>query len=170
MTVVVGPLLGGDSAFAARLIGVQFECDGQVVLETSYQDDGLPEAAAVWRYLGRNPIMAAAPARIVPNNDNPVRAELRGDVTISIYHASRLIARAKVPNLILVRGDASSTHWFLPADEVERTAHLAGIGPADSPASVWSWWISVAALAILSLSLIWFAIRCRYSSRGNCYP
>ena len=104
-----GLALGSESASAARLIHVRFERDRQAFLETSYQDDGLPDAAIIWRYLGRKPIMAEASLLVVAGTADPTRAEVHGEVTISILHASRLIARAKVSGLTLAREDPTST-------------------------------------------------------------
>jgi len=157
-----GLLLGGKSASAARLINVTFERDGRVLLKTSYEDGGLADAATVWRYLGRKPIMVAESPLVLANTADPMRADLGGEVTVSVLHASRLIARAKVSGLTLVRGDPSNPEWFLPGDEVERTARVAGLGPAASPGSVWSWWIASGTFVFLCLSLWWFARRFRY--------
>ena len=151
----VGLLLGGESASAARLIHVRFESARRLLLETFYQDGGLADAATVWRYLGRKPIMVAESPLVVANTADPVRADLSGDVTISVQHASRLIARAKVSGLTLTRGDPQNPQWFLPGAEVERTARAAGLGQAVSPGSVRSWWITSATFAFLCLSLWW---------------
>ena len=156
-----GLLLGGKSASAARLIDVTFESDGRVLLETYYEDSGLVDAATVWRYLGRKPIMVAKSPLVHANTTDPMRADLDGDVTVSILHAGRLIARAKVSGLSLTRGDPSNTEWFLPGDEVERTARVAGLGPAMSPANVWPWWIALGSMALLCFSFWWFARRSR---------
>jgi hypothetical protein len=162
-----GLVLSGKSASAARLIHVTFEHDDRVVLETYYQDGGLADAATVWRYLGRKPIMIGESPLGVASTGDPMRADLDGKVTISVLHADRLIARANVSGLTLVRGDPSDTQWFLPGDEVERTARAAGLGPAASPAIVWSWWIALGMIGFLCLSFRWFALRLRYKGEPN---
>ena len=169
----VGLLLGGESASAARLIHVRFESARRLLLETYYQDGGLADAATVWRYLGRKPIMVAESPLIVATTADPTRADLSGEVTISVQHASRLIARAKVSGLTLTRGDPQDLQWFLPGAEVERTARAAGLGQAVSPGnglgqavslgSVRSWWIiTLATFAFLCLSLWWLTKWFRY--------
>jgi hypothetical protein len=157
----IGLVLSWKSASAARLINVTFERDGRVLLETYYQDGGLADAATVWRYLGRKPIMVEESPLVVANTADPLRADLGGFVTVSVLHAGRLIARAKVSGLTLSRGDPSKTQWFLPGDEVERTALVARLGPAASPGRVWSWWIALATFALLCVGLWWFARRFR---------
>jgi hypothetical protein len=152
-----GLLLGGKSASAARLIQVTFERDAGVLLETYYQDGGRADAATVWRYLGRKPIMVAESPRIVAKTGDAKRAQLDGEVTISVLHAGRLIGRAKVSGLTLVRGDPGSEDWFLPGAEVERTARLAGVGPVASPGNVWSWSIASGMFGLLCLCFWWFA-------------
>jgi hypothetical protein len=160
LRVWAGLLLSGNSAYAARLINVRFESGDRVLLETYYQDDGLPGLATIWRYLGRKPIMAEASELVAATAPDPLRAELTGGVIIRVMHAGRLIAQAKVDGLTLKRENTSNAHWFLPGDEVERTARIAGLGPA--PANiVWPWWITLAltGIALLSLSLLWLLIR-----------
>ena len=167
--------LDGESAFAARLLTVTFERDGRLLLQTSYDDDGFANAATVWRYLGRKPIMVAASSQVLASTVDPLRADLSGDVTISVRHVNRLIARAKVSHLTLARSDPSDTHWFLPGDEVERTARIAGLGPAVppttwpalhvSPGSGWIWCIALATYSVPFLGLWWFVRRLRNQHR-----
>jgi hypothetical protein len=157
-----GLMIGGKSACAARLIHVTFERDGRVLLETYYEDGGLADAATVWRYLGRKPIMIEKSPLVLANTTDPLRAHLDGEVTISVLHAGRLIARAKVSGLTLVRGEPGNAQWFVPVDEVERTARVAGLGPAVSRGTVWSWSIALGMFGFLCLSLWWLARWVRY--------
>src|SRR5690242_4658320 len=108
---------------------------------------------------------------VVANIADPTRADLRGDVTISVLHARRLLARAKVSGLTIARGDPQDMQWFLPGAEVERTARAAGLGQAVSPprrmartsrlgrsvspGGVRLWWLGLATSAVLCLSLWW---------------
>jgi hypothetical protein len=156
-------LLSGESASAARLLNVRFESAGRLLLETYYQDGELADAATVWRYLGRRPIMVEESPLVVADTADPTRADLSDDVTISVQHAGRLIARAKVSGLTLTRGDPRSLQWFLPGAEVERTARAAGLGQAVSPGSVRPWWIMWAGFALLCLSLWWLTRWFRYN-------
>jgi hypothetical protein len=132
-----------------------------VLLETGYEDGGLADTATVWRYLGRKPIIVGKSSLVVASAGDPLRADLAGDVTITVAHADRLLARATITGLTLARKDASDPDWFLPEDEVERTARAAGLRQAVSPESIWPWWIALATFAILCLSLWWFARRHR---------
>jgi hypothetical protein len=161
--LVVGLLLSGESASAARLLNVRFESAGRLLLETYYQDGELADAATVWRYLGLRPIMVEESPLVVADTADPTRADLSGDVTISIQHAGRLIARAKVSGLTLTRGDPRGLQWFLPSAEVERTARAAGLGQAVSPGSLRPWWITWATFAVLCLSLWWLTRWFRYN-------
>ena len=97
LLLFAGLMLGGKSAFAASLIDVTFERDGRVILGTYNQDGGSADAATVWRHLGRKPIMVAESPLVLANTADPMRADLGGDVTVSVRHAGRLIARARVP-------------------------------------------------------------------------
>ena len=53
-------LLFTQSASAARLLQVYIEQDGEVIVHTFYQDGGRADAATVWRYLERDPIMVSS--------------------------------------------------------------------------------------------------------------
>lgn len=111
-------ILTGEPALAARLLRATVELNGQMVFSSGYGDDdlnGVAPASTVWAYLGHEPLWCEA--------GNNVATTLQGVVAIQIMHGS-IIAQATVTNLNLAQ-----THgkWFLPADEVERTARAAGL-------------------------------------------
>jgi hypothetical protein len=114
---------------------VYIEQDGAVVIHSYYQDDGLADAATVWRYLQRPPLMVDDDAMAVETNAaSPLEAELTGeDLAIRIQHAHRIIAEARLSTLSLRRVDEQTRRWFLPAAEVERTAAIAGLGMPNMP-------------------------------------
>jgi hypothetical protein len=119
---------------AARLLQVYIELDGIVVIHGYYQDDGLADAATVWRYLQRPPIMADEDAMAVKASaTKPLEAELVGEVAIRIQHVNRIIAEARLSTLALRRVDVQTRGWFLPAAEVERAAAIAELGIPNMP-------------------------------------
>jgi hypothetical protein len=129
-------LLLGQAATAARLLDVYIEQDGAVVIHSYYQDDGLADAATVWRYLQRPPIIVDDDAMAVKANAaSPLEAELVGDVAIRIQHVNRIIAQARLSTLALRRADEQTSGWFLPAAEVERAAAIAGLGKPNMSAN-----------------------------------
>ncbi|MBC8876144.1 MAG: hypothetical protein H8E44_42505 [Planctomycetes bacterium] len=122
-----------ESASAARLLQVHVERDGQLVLHTYYDDGGKADAATVWRYLGRQPIMLEEETMSVePDTQNPLRATVDGDILIRFSHVDRVLAQTKLTRLNLIRSDAQSSMWFLSEQEVERTATIAGLGPPSA--------------------------------------
>ena len=93
-----------QAATAARLLQVYIEQDGAVVIHSYYQDGGLADAATVWRYLQRPPIMVDDDAMAVKANAaSLLKAELAGDVTMRIQHVNRIIAQARLSTLALRR-------------------------------------------------------------------
>jgi hypothetical protein len=123
-------------ATAARLLQVYIEQNGDVVMHGYYQDGGLADAATVWRYLQRPPIMVDDDAVAVKANAaSPLQAELAGDVTMRIQHVNHIIAQARLSTLALRRVDEQTFGWFLPAAEVERTAAIAGLGGPNTPSN-----------------------------------
>jgi hypothetical protein len=111
-------------ASAARLNAVKFEHDGKLVLTTYYSDNGHPPAAEVWQGLGASPNMAdEEKATVAASPDDSLKARLTGNIVISIKNTG---TRVQVNELKLVRDDATKQEWYLPAEELERTARMAG--------------------------------------------
>lgn len=114
---------------AARLLQVYIEQDGKVVAHTYYEDNGLAEAATVWRYLATPPIQVDEDIAQLEPDHSALETTLSGELVIRIQHADRLIAEAGLSSLTLQRTTAGSQAWFLPDSETERTARVAGLGP-----------------------------------------
>jgi hypothetical protein len=158
LALLAAAALGDESAFAARLLTAEVEVDGKLVLRTSYADDGTANRSAVWRYLGREPGMAET-AKIQPDEANPDRARLTGNIAIRIHHGGGSVVLAKATELQLVRIGSPNDRWYLPADEVERIAAANGIprnAPMGAPAATF-WLAIVALLAVLVLALVLLA-------------
>jgi hypothetical protein len=106
------------SAHAARLITAQFDVDGEQVLETYYSDDGYPTAHEVLWYLATPPNMVGDDTvKVTPLADNPLAAELTGDVVVTLRNGRGLFMTDK---LRLIRDSAEEDRWYLPRDEVQR--------------------------------------------------
>lgn len=120
-------------ACGARLLQVYLEADDRTILHTFYQDDGRAKAAAIWRYLKAPPIMVDENATSISvGTRDPLLATVQGNLILRVQHKERVIARASLSTLTLRREERQSQAWFLPAAEVERTAAVAGLGPAHS--------------------------------------
>ena len=146
------------SARAARLLNVYFEVDGEVVAHTYYDDGGRADAATVWRYLGRPPIMVDHETiRVEADANSPFYAKLEGDVRVRVQHVERIIAQVRVSGLTLYRQDQRTQQWFLPVSEVERTAGIAGLGPPSPPATLGASPVRLLALAGFAI-LVLFGI------------
>ncbi len=144
-----------EPAFAARLLQVHVECDGQLVVHTYYDDAGRADGATVWRYLGRQPIMVEEETVTVePDAEAPLQATLNGDILVKFSHGDRVLAQAELSRLTLIRPDAQSSMWFLPGQEVERTATIAALGPPSALPEMQVFGIS--GLVGLSLLLVVF--------------
>ncbi len=158
-----------DSAFAARLVTVLVQLDGQTVLTSTYEDDDFwgapPSAATVWRYLGKEPMWAEKGVQVTADAAAPLQAKLKGSVVIRLQHVDHLIVEVRTSELILIRADPSSIRWFLPAEEVERLAEANGIPGVPRPtlfqrASTWLGLSAVAAVLAVSLGA-WLLLRAR---------
>lgn len=133
MTFIGGLLLTATTTSpveAARLLTATVELDGQIVLNTAYPDDSNPYQERVWRYLADPPGWTES-SKIQASHDDPLRAELKGEIVIRIVHVSRTIVEARATELTLVRPDPLSDYWHLPDSEVERVATANGIGEAS---------------------------------------
>ncbi len=121
-------------ASAARLLEAFVAQDGEVVIHTYYQDEGRADAATVWRYLAEPPIMVDDDVtNIETTSEDLLSAALTGNLLIRIQHGDRIIARSQLARLMLRRADPQTQAWFLPEEEVERTAVVAGLGPPQPP-------------------------------------
>jgi len=148
-----------DSAAAARLLQVHLERDGQLVLHTYYDDGGRADAATVWRYLGRQPIMIEEETVTVePDAENALQATLEGDILVKFSHVDRVLAQAELKRVTLIRSDDQSVMWFLSDQEVERTATIAGLGPPSAVPEIEFFAVSAivgfALLAVLFLVIV----------------
>lgn len=113
----------GGEAFASRVVSVFYEVDGKEVLESYYGDDGYPRQAEVWHYLATPPNgVQDETVAIGPLEGKPLEAELKGEVTLRVKYSGEL----KLDSLRLVRDDPATQQWYLPPNEVERTAKLLG--------------------------------------------
>jgi len=161
-----------ESAAAARLLQVHVECDGQLVLHTYYDDGGRADAATVWRYLGRRPIMVEEETVTVePDAQNPLRATLDGDIHVRFSHVDRVLAQTELSQLTLMRSDDQSDMWFLAEQEVERTAAIAGLGPPSAVPEIGFLAVFViVGFALLALVLVVVAIVVAYLARSGRTP
>lgn len=116
-------------ASAARFLQLVIAQEGVTVLRAAYDSPDRAPTANAWRELQKPPIFGADTdsTRITPNPQDPTRAVLKGDITVTLLHVDRLLAQAKVNRLELTRPDAQSLAWHLTGPEVERTAQLAGL-------------------------------------------
>lgn len=130
-------LLFNSPAAAARLLDVYIEQSGKVVAHTYYDDNGRADAATVWRYLARPPLMVDDDVTAIEVDQPTLEASLTGDMVIRFEHADRLVAQARLSTLKLQRTDEQTQAWFLSGSEVERTAAAAGLGaPSRLPSGV----------------------------------
>ena len=159
-------LLVSRGAWAARLLQVHVYDGDQVILHTCYQDYGTEKPAIVWRYLEHKPIMVAKEdTSIEADDDNPLRATLKGTLRVTISHTTKVLAEASVTELSLTREIADDELWFLPADEVERTAAIAGLPPKPKGLGTTARRAQIAAVVIaavmIAVALVWFIKRPR---------
>jgi hypothetical protein len=107
-----------SSANAARIITAQFDVDGERVLETYYSDDGYPTPHEVLWYLATPPNnISDESVQISPLADNPLAAELTGEVVVTLRNGK---ANFRVDKLRLIRNSAEENNWYLPRAELER--------------------------------------------------
>jgi hypothetical protein len=126
LAAIAGATVPCEAALAARLLQATVEVDGQLVLQTSYTDSGAEKRETVWRYFGKEPGWAET-AKIQPDEADPQRAHLKGNIVIRIQHVDRPIVQANVSELELMRIGSPGDRWFLPESEVERIAAASGI-------------------------------------------
>jgi hypothetical protein len=113
--------------------------DDTHVLQTLYSAGDREDAATLWRRLSREPFAAEPVGNLEHDADDPLSASLTGDIVVELSHARRTLVRLNVRRLQLVRPNEQDDKWRLPPEEVERTARLAGLGPARAaPGQQWA--------------------------------
>ncbi len=111
-----------------RLLSVDYEWNGMTVGETNYDDDCLQPADVVWTYLDAPPVVSAPLSADLPlASPDALRVTLDGAVTVRIRHVDSPIAECEVDGLVLVRDAADTGGWYLPPEELARTADAAGL-------------------------------------------
>jgi hypothetical protein len=82
---------------------VYIEQDGKLVAHTYYDDNGLANAATVWRYLATPPIMVGEDITEIEPEGPALEAKLTGELVIRFQHVDRVIAEARMSTLTLQR-------------------------------------------------------------------
>ena len=113
-------LAKAPAAQAARFLRAQITVNGKPVLEANFGAPDVEDAARTWARLEELTFMAVS--EVAPSGDDPLKADLTGEVRISIGLIA--LASATTDRLQLVRAGGG---WRLPAAEVERTARAAGL-------------------------------------------
>jgi hypothetical protein len=97
--------------------------DGKAVLWTDLQTspgDAVEDADTVWRYLKRLELRPGNRYKVEVDNNDPLRATLRGKLTIREYYGGQDGGQAEASELQLVR-EKDNARWRVAAAEVERT-------------------------------------------------
>jgi len=143
------PAIVPTPAAAARPLSFAIELDGKEHLFARGGDDGEGRPADVWRRLSFTELSPVGDAQVKSDPGDPLRATLRGDITIDVSHGGK----ATVKELHLVR-KSPATGWTVDSRDVDQIAHDIGLDnppaatapapPATEPAaatkqSPWVW-------------------------------
>jgi hypothetical protein len=151
-------LLSSQAAHAARLLTYTITVDGKTWKKGIYSDNGTGDAAAVWSYLHKVRFQQEEGSQDVEKRDDPLRTKLKGEIRLRAEQSGRVIAEARLSELLLVRTDASKDEWSLPPEEVDRTAKAAGLAsPITEKGSVY-WDVSLWTVIALLLGMIIFRL------------
>jgi hypothetical protein len=126
-------LVAGIPAYAASIVKATYSHkDNKVALMIYTGSDGGPNSnrADYWKLLGKAP-ESAYEVKIKPDEPRGKVATLAGDIKISVEIRNQFSMRmVKTDKLTLVRDDADSTRWYIPAKELTRIVALIEKEPA----------------------------------------
>ena len=121
--IVVVSIAATGYSHAASIIKVNYSQKGDSVARMVYTgpDGGSSSDGAIyWNLLGKAPERAYE-VKIKPDRSGGKTATLSGEVAVSIQIRNKInMGTAKTDKLTLVRDDAESTKWYLPANELKR--------------------------------------------------
>src|SRR5262249_21254953 len=119
--LVVFPL----PVWAARIVSLEVEQDGKVVLRGSAADDGLPRAPIVWRYLKSHRLQPVEGFALQPESGRPLEAVLRGNLRVHVRYG----AEVQTTELRLTRESEQSPSWQIDPAWVEANAPSGDLNP-----------------------------------------
>ena len=112
---------------AASIVKATYRQDGNTIALMVYTgSDGGPNSdrASYWKLLGKAP-GAAYKVKVKPDKPKGNSATLRGDIRVSVEIRNQFnMGIVKTDKLKLVRDDADSTRWYIPAKELKRIVAL----------------------------------------------
>jgi hypothetical protein len=149
LAAVTAVCLIARPAHAARLLVVKIEHNGQVAQTSFYEDDGTADKRTVWSYLGSDPLAVEGGGTIVASADDPLRANLAGEVVITVTHARSPLIEARIKNLNLTRLRPDRDRWYLPPEEIQRAGLAAGL-PIEtaSPPNSQRFWVGTLGVVV----------------------
>ena len=110
------------------LLDLEVRVDGALVLTTGFDASDSAPLKEIWANAARPPFSAdSASSTVVPTADDPLKAKLKGTVSLRIIHVDRLITSAAVPDLELKRDNPGDHKWYLPESELQRVLEEADI-------------------------------------------
>lgn len=120
-------IVAGIPAYAASIVKATYSHKDNKVAQMIYSgSDGGPNSdrAGYWKLLGKAPANAYD-VKIKPDEAGGKVATLAGDIRISVEIRNTFsMGTVKTDKLTLVRDDADSTKWYIPARELTRIVAL----------------------------------------------
>ena len=110
--------------FAARIIGISIELNGQAILVGEARDNGYPGPYTVWRYLKTSPLTPDKGYAVQTEPGRALEAVLRGKLQVKVRYGAAIA----VPELKLTRRQEDQQEWYVDPAWVER------VGPPGDPA------------------------------------
>lgn len=128
LLLAVASLLDSCAYPGLKLLTMDVQHEGEVVLTTTFDVPDTSSASAMWDAAGREPFATeVVGANLRPSEADPLQVHLAGAVELEIRHVDAVQTRAALTGLTLIRSAITAADWHLPEAEVRRAREAAGL-------------------------------------------
>jgi hypothetical protein len=136
LTIAVVAVVACDSSSTSpvghvgmQLVRLEVQHGGAVAFATLFDAPDNEQPAQLWDRAASEPFSVADGnfSGVTPDAKDPLRAHLKGKVTVRLIHVDRELSSALLEGLDLIRTTEKDAKWFFPAAEVARVKKIAGL-------------------------------------------
>lgn len=124
--VLLVACLAGCLPLGQKLLTLEVQRDGEVLLSTTFDVLDTSTEAEIWDSAGEVPFSTEVDG-LAPSGTDPLRAEIEGTLHVRILWTDTVESDVTLEGLRLVRSAHDSSDWRLPSAEIRRAKAAAGL-------------------------------------------